>query len=61
MADAPTATRAGVDHDVGAHHPVGRPLVVVEPAGDCPGRKPPFLAVKHPARPYKSTIENQST
>ena len=27
----------------------------------CPGRKPPFLAVKHPARPYKSTIERRVT
>ena len=25
------------------------------------GRKPPFLAVKRPARPYKSTIENRFT
>jgi hypothetical protein len=27
----------------------------------CPGRKPPFLAVKRPARPYKSAIETQFT
>ena len=26
----------------------------------CPGRKTPFLAVKHPAHPYKSAIENRS-
>ena len=25
----------------------------------CPGHKPPFLAVKRPARPYKSAIENR--
>ena len=24
----------------------------------CPGRKPPFWAVKCPARPYKSAIQN---
>jgi hypothetical protein len=28
---------------------------------DCPGRKPQFLAVKRPARPYKSAIENRFT
>jgi hypothetical protein len=27
----------------------------------CPGRKPPFLVVKRPARPYKSAIENRFT
>ena len=27
----------------------------------CAGRNPPFLAVKHPARPYKSAIENRCT
>jgi hypothetical protein len=27
----------------------------------CPGRKPPFLAVKRPARPYKSAIQNRFT
>jgi hypothetical protein len=26
----------------------------------CPGRKPPFLVVKRPARPYKSTIDLQN-
>ena len=25
---------------------------------DCPGRKPPFSAVKRPARPYESPIQN---
>jgi hypothetical protein len=25
----------------------------------CPGRKPPFSAVKHPARPYKNAMENR--
>ena len=25
----------------------------------CPGPKPPFLAVKRPARPHKSAIENR--
>ena len=24
--------------------------------GDCPGQKPPFSAVKRPARPYRSPI-----
>jgi hypothetical protein len=28
---------------------------------DCPGRKPPCLAVKRPARPYKSAIQNRFT
>ena len=28
---------------------------------DCPGQKPPFLAVKRPARPYKTTIQNRFT
>jgi hypothetical protein len=27
----------------------------------CPGPKPPFLAVKRPARPYKSAIQHRST
>jgi hypothetical protein len=27
----------------------------------CPGREPPFLAVKRPARPYKSAIQNLFT
>ena len=27
----------------------------------CPGRKPPFLAVKHHARPCKSAIETRFT
>jgi hypothetical protein len=27
----------------------------------CPGRKPPFSAVKRPARPYKSPIQNRFT
>ena len=26
---------------------------------DCPGRKPPFMAVKRPARPYKSPTQNR--
>jgi hypothetical protein len=28
---------------------------------DCPARKPPFLAVKRPARPYKTAIRNRFT
>ena len=28
---------------------------------DCPGRKPPFLAVKRPVRPYKNAIQNRFT
>ena len=27
----------------------------------CPGRKPPFLAVKPPARPHKSALQNLFT
>ena len=27
----------------------------------CPGRKPPYLAFKRPARPYKSPIQNLFT
>jgi hypothetical protein len=27
----------------------------------CPGRKPPFLAVKHPARTHKSAIHTRCT
>jgi hypothetical protein len=27
----------------------------------CPGRKPPFLAVKHPARPYKRAVQTRFT
>ena len=30
-------------------------------AGACPGRKPPVLAVKRPARPYRIAIQNQFT
>jgi hypothetical protein len=26
-----------------------------------PGQKPPFLAVNHPARPYKPTNQNRCT
>jgi hypothetical protein len=29
--------------------------------GDCPGRKSPVLAVKRPARPYKSATQNRFT
>jgi hypothetical protein len=32
-----------------------------EAAGHCPGRKPPFWAIKHPARPYKGAIQNRFT
>jgi hypothetical protein len=37
-----------------------RPLAV-DGGRRCPGPKPPFLAVKRPAHPYKSAIENRST
>jgi hypothetical protein len=30
-------------------------------AAHCPGQKPPFLAVKRPARPYKTAIQKQFT
>ena len=33
----------------------------IEPFGYCPGREPPFLAVKRPARPYKSAVANRFT
>ena len=46
--------RAGVEDHVGLLH-AGE--VVVR----CVGRKPPFLAIKHPARPYKSAIQNRFT
>jgi hypothetical protein len=29
--------------------------------GFCPGRKPPCLVVRRPARPYKSSIQNRFT
>ncbi len=35
-------------------HVLGQPVL----GRHCPGRKPPFLAVKRPARPYKSPIQN---
>jgi hypothetical protein len=40
---------------------VGGDAVALEkPArGDCPGRKSPKWAVKRPARPYKSPIQNR--
>ena len=28
-------------------------------SGHCPGRTPPFWAVKRPARPHKSAMENR--
>jgi hypothetical protein len=48
----------------------GPPLRVLQPEqarasllrlAHCPGRKPPFLAAKRPARPYKSAIQNRFT
>ena len=36
------------------HH--AEQLVLAVLLDHCPGPKPPFLAVKRPARPYKSTI-----
>jgi hypothetical protein len=38
-----------------------RGVGVVDLRVRCPGRKPPFLAVKRPACPYKSPIQNQFT
>ena len=44
--------------------PCGDPAVAVDRApivaalGDCPGRKPPFLAVQRLARPYKNAMQN---
>jgi hypothetical protein len=32
-----------------------------EAGEDCPGRKPPFVDVKRPARSYKSAIESRFT
>ena len=34
------------------------PLVAGGHLRDCPGRKPPFLAVKRPPRPYKTAMQN---
>ena len=51
----------GVDHSaVGLE---GRPVEVLARAllVVCPGREPPFLAVKSPVRPYKSTIQTRFT
>jgi hypothetical protein len=58
MADAPRADQAGGAEEAAALR--GRALHREQhradqlPARRCPGRKPPFLAVKRPARPYKS-------
>ena len=49
----------GEDGDVA--HDAGRALGGGGVGGDCPGQKPPFWAVKHPARPYRSAIENRCT
>jgi hypothetical protein len=40
---------------------VANPLggLVVAARAHCPGRKLPFLAVKRPARPYKSPIQHR--
>jgi hypothetical protein len=32
-----------------------------QPSPNCPGREPPFSAVKRPARPYKTAIQNRFT
>ena len=40
----------------GDHSPEQRPV-----DRPCAGRKPPFSAVKRPARPYKSPIQNRCT
>jgi hypothetical protein len=52
------ATRRGVGR--GAPQDV-RAAVQRRAVGNCPGRKPPFFAVKRPARPYKTAIENRFT
>ena len=54
------AVMVGQDHSCFAHCERGVDHRVAG-RGHCPGRKPPFLAVKHPARPYKRTIENRFT
>jgi hypothetical protein len=36
-----------------------RPLL--HAPADCPGRKPPFSAVKRPVRPYKNPIQHRFT
>jgi hypothetical protein len=42
-----------------APHPVDDHDVTPVPrVRHCPGRKPPFWAVRRPARPYKSPIQN---
>ena len=37
------------------------PMATARFRSTCPGRKPPFSAVKRPARPSKNTIQNQFT
>jgi hypothetical protein len=39
-------------------HKQGRHWAAHVEARNCPGQKPPFSAVKRPARPYKSPIQN---
>jgi hypothetical protein len=38
-----------------------RAAATASTAYTCPGRKPPFLVFKRPARPYKNAIQNRFT
>ena len=53
----------GVDRLEEGLHAVARAVLLLDLAGqlDCPGREPPFLAVKCPARPYKRAMQNRFT
>ena len=65
---APSRLRRGLGHHLAAAANVGAKRLVREGLRSldepgllvrCPGRKPPFFAVKRPARPYKSAIEKR--
>jgi hypothetical protein len=57
------ATRDMEPPNMSVSRPSGERLEVGLPglARHCPGRNPPFLAVKRPARPYKSPIQTRFT
>ena len=56
VASPPAKTLPGRSRHAASTHSSGTRL----PAS-CPGRKPPFLAVKHPPRPYKRAIQHRFT
>jgi hypothetical protein len=61
MAEGPRLSRPRVRQRVRRRRGrgAGVAVVAVRVRVDCPGRKPPFLAVKRPARPYKSAIQKR--